>query len=152
MGECATTASQPAAPKPGLASEGRSRSGQEDRERKPTRRCMMAILCSPRPSRKADQPGRPRHVGGGPEPRALGEVRGVPGSVKSTVWSEEAVEHAAAALADDFTPIDDHRSSAWYRATVAANLLRGFYTETLASYAPGLPDRPSGTVLPGGAP
>ncbi|MFT4623489.1 MAG: xanthine dehydrogenase small subunit [Myxococcota bacterium] len=68
------------------------------------------------------------------------------------VWSEEVVEHAAAALTEDFKPIDDHRSSAWYRATVAANLLRGFYTETLTSHEPGLPDRPSGTVLPGGAP
>ncbi len=40
-------------------------------------------------------------------------------------WDIEAVEAAIAAL--DFTPISDHRSSAWYRATVAANLLRRFH-------------------------
>ncbi len=66
-------------------------------------------------------------------------------------WSESAVEHAVAALTSDFSPIDDHRGSAWYRSTVAGNLLRGFYTETLADPVPRLPDHPSGTVLPGGA-
>jgi len=67
-------------------------------------------------------------------------------------WSEATVERAAAALSEDFTPIDDHRGSAWYRATVAANLLRGFYLETQQDRLPALPARPSGTVLPGGAP
>jgi len=61
-------------------------------------------------------------------------------------WTEATVEAACARLADDFTPIADHRGSAWYRATVAANLLRGFYHETLEEPAPRLTPRHSGTV------
>ncbi len=45
-------------------------------------------------------------------------------------WTAENVQRAAAFLDHDFTPIDDHRSSAWYRATVARNLLLGFFDET----------------------
>lgn len=61
-------------------------------------------------------------------------------------WNEATVEDAVAAL--DFTPIDDHRGSAWYRATVAGNLLRGFYLETLRDPSPRHVHRPTGTVLP----
>jgi xanthine dehydrogenase small subunit len=39
-------------------------------------------------------------------------------------WSEAAVERAAAALAEDFTPLSDWRGSAEYRRLAAANLLR----------------------------
>ena len=39
-------------------------------------------------------------------------------------WGEAAAEAAAAALAQDFTPLDDWRASAAYRLTVAGNLLR----------------------------
>jgi len=62
-------------------------------------------------------------------------------------WSAATVSTAAAALANDFTPMDDHRGSAWYRATVARNLLIGFYEETVTERTPALPDRPSATVL-----
>ena len=62
-------------------------------------------------------------------------------------WSAESVAKAAAALAKDFTPLDDHRGSAWYRATVAKNLLLGFFEETTIERTPALPDRPSATVL-----
>jgi len=61
-----------------------------------------------------------------------------------------AIEDAAAMLAHDFTPLDDHRGSAWYRSTVAANLLRGFLRETETVRVPTLPDRPTGTISPGG--
>ncbi len=61
-------------------------------------------------------------------------------------WTEATAERAAEAIADDFTPIDDHRASAWYRATVAANLLRGFWLETQSTPSPRLPHRPTGTV------
>jgi xanthine dehydrogenase small subunit len=65
-------------------------------------------------------------------------------------WTEATVEAALPAVDRDFTPIDDHRGSAWYRATVARNLLRGFFLETQAVAVPALPDRPVGTVqLPG---
>lgn len=62
-------------------------------------------------------------------------------------WSEASCEAAAGRIADDFTPLSDHRGSSWYRATVAANLLRGFYADTQREPIPRLPDRPSGTLL-----
>jgi len=64
-------------------------------------------------------------------------------------WSAETLEACAAAIATDFQPMDDHRGSAWYRATVAANLLRGFFLDVKEHPMPRLPDRPSGTVLGG---
>ncbi len=45
-------------------------------------------------------------------------------------WSEAAVEQAMAALAQDFEPLTDMRSSAAYRRRVAANLLHRFRLET----------------------
>ena len=38
----------------------------------------------------------------------------------------QGIEKACAALAEDFKPLSDHRASAWYRLTVAQNLLRKF--------------------------
>jgi xanthine dehydrogenase small subunit len=57
--------------------------------------------------------------------RAEAAVRGQP-------WSEATVERAAAALAQDFTTIDDLRASATYRRRAAANLVRRFWLETRA--------------------
>ena len=62
-------------------------------------------------------------------------------------WSQATCEAAAVALAKDFNPLSDHRGSAWYRATVAANLLRGFHADTVNEPVPRLPDRPTGTLL-----
>lgn len=45
-------------------------------------------------------------------------------------WNEESVARASAALAKDFSPIDDMRASADYRLRGAQNLLRRFYLET----------------------
>ncbi|MGH1347479.1 MAG: xanthine dehydrogenase small subunit [Nannocystales bacterium] len=64
---------------------------------------------------------------------------------------EATFEACAAAMTSDFTPMSDHRGSAWYRSTVAANLMRGFYLEVCGTPMPRLSDRPSGTVL-GGSP
>jgi xanthine dehydrogenase small subunit len=50
------------------------------------------------------------------------------------------------------SPIDDHRGSAWYRRTVARNLLLGFFHETARTPAPGLPYRPTATVIPEATP
>jgi xanthine dehydrogenase small subunit len=61
-------------------------------------------------------------------------------------WSEPAVEAAVAKLAEDFTPLSDHRGSAAYRARVAANLLRGFYAETSRAPVPALEPLHAGTV------
>jgi xanthine dehydrogenase iron-sulfur cluster and FAD-binding subunit A len=62
-------------------------------------------------------------------------------------WTEATVEAAAKRLAEDFTPISDHRASAGYRATVARNLLRGFFDETAVKREPSLVPRHTGTVL-----
>jgi xanthine dehydrogenase small subunit len=44
-------------------------------------------------------------------------------------WSEEAIEAAAAALAQDYRPLSDLRGSAGYRLAAAANLVRGLWLE-----------------------
>jgi len=62
-------------------------------------------------------------------------------------WNEAAVEAATGMLTQDFQPIDDQRGSAWYRATLAGNLLRGFYLETLEQPFRPLPERPSSTLV-----
>lgn len=62
-------------------------------------------------------------------------------------WSLSQVEAALPALAHDFQPIDDLRGSAWYRGTVAENLVRGFVLEeTQREARPNLSQRPSCTV------
>ncbi|HRI08061.1 MAG TPA: xanthine dehydrogenase small subunit [Nannocystaceae bacterium] len=61
-------------------------------------------------------------------------------------WSEASMEAAVGELGRDFAPIGDHRGSSWYRQTVAANLVRGFFFETRGDPRPRLPQRPSSTV------
>ncbi|MBQ1265365.1 MAG: FAD binding domain-containing protein [Proteobacteria bacterium] len=61
-------------------------------------------------------------------------------------WTEENVEIAAQKIAEDFTPISDFRASAWYRQTVACNILRGFYQETLTDHVPARMYRPTATI------
>jgi xanthine dehydrogenase small subunit len=39
----------------------------------------------------------------------------------------KGIEAACTALAEDFKPLSDQRASAWYRLTVAQNLLRKFF-------------------------
>lgn len=63
-------------------------------------------------------------------------------------WSPAAVEAAATALSRDFTPLSDHRGSAHYRLTVAANLLRGFFEETSLTAQPPLKPGHVATVQP----
>jgi len=47
-------------------------------------------------------------------------------------WTAETVALAAAALAEDYAPIDDMRASGGYRLKVAQNLLRRFHLATTA--------------------
>jgi xanthine dehydrogenase small subunit len=61
-------------------------------------------------------------------------------------WTEASVEAALPRLDEDFTPLKDHRGSAWYRAQVAKNLLRGFFQETLTEPSPRLQERHAATV------
>ncbi len=75
---------------------------------------------------------------------AFGGMAAVPGArakhaeaaILGKIWNEENVERAAKAIEEDFKPLSDFRASAWYRITVAANLLRGFYWETLEDRRP----------------
>lgn len=85
---------------------------------------------------------------------AFGGMAAIPSRAKTAEahlvgrsWSAALAEEAALLLEKDFTPISDHRGSAWYRATVAANLLRGFYLETEKEQHVRLPHRHTATVL-----
>ena len=81
-------------------------------------------------------------------------ARSVEAALAGRAFDPAAVERAAAAFADDFTPIDDARASAAYRLEVAGNLLRRTYVEhaalvaDAAGAARGEP-RPPGTNWPG---
>jgi xanthine dehydrogenase small subunit len=55
-------------------------------------------------------------------------------------WDRASCERAAAALAQDYTPLTDMRASAGYRLTVAQNLLRKFHLEASGALG-GAPSR-----------
>ncbi len=68
---------------------------------------------------------------------AYGGMAGVPArarqaedALKGQAWSEDAIERACAAMAEDFIPLTDWRASAAYRMLASQNLLRRFYMET----------------------
>ena len=65
--------------------------------------------------------------------------------IKRGLW--RTIEQAIKALDQDFTPITDHRASAWYRQQVAQNLLRGFWLEVSQGAPERLPYRPSSTLI-----
>ena len=71
-------------------------------------------------------------------------------ALKGQPWTEATVRAVLDLLEQDFTPMSDHRGSAWYRMRVAKNLLLGFYLETQQTAQPRLTPRHSGTVQPGG--
>lgn len=85
---------------------------------------------------------------------AYGGMAAVPGArarhaeaaLIGKVWNEANVDAAARAVEEDFKPLSDFRASAWYRITVAANLLRGFYLETLEDRQPKRMYRPCATL------
>ena len=85
---------------------------------------------------------------------AYGGMAAVPGArarrteafILGKVWNEENVDEAARQIGEDFHPISDFRASAWYRGEVAANLLRGFYVETLEDRQPKSLYRPASTL------
>ncbi|MGB0646113.1 MAG: xanthine dehydrogenase small subunit [Bradymonadia bacterium] len=62
----------------------------------------------------------------------------------------ELIERAVDSLRQDFTPLTDHRGTAWYRMEVASNLLRGFFDDFANQREVKLPARPSGTIMWGG--
>lgn len=74
-------------------------------------------------------------------------ARAAEAAVVGQPWTEATAEAAAKAVAAELSPLSDHRGSAWYRQTVAANLMRGFFAETEGEAIPRLSDRPTATVL-----
>lgn len=60
-------------------------------------------------------------------------ARAVEAALVGKPWSAETVEAAVAAFATDYQPISDMRASAEYRSTVAQNLLRRFYAESIGA-------------------
>jgi xanthine dehydrogenase small subunit len=80
----------------------------------------------------AIEDGRVRHVR-----LAFGGMAAIPAraraaeaALEGAAWDEAALERATVALARDFAPISDHRGSAAYRRTAAANLLRRLWLES----------------------
>lgn len=68
-------------------------------------------------------------------------------ALRGKPWNEATARAAAVSLDDDFAPLSDHRGTAWFRRTVARNLLIGFAAETEhASFVP-LPTGHTGTVV-----
>jgi xanthine dehydrogenase small subunit len=66
---------------------------------------------------------------GGMGPRAS-RAKHLEKHVLGRPWRRENLDGIAAALARDFAPMDDHRGSATYRLTAAANLVRRLWHET----------------------
>ncbi len=67
--------------------------------------------------------------------------------LEGQTWGVESIRSAMEVLESDFQPISDLRASAWYRMTLAKNLLRGFYEECHQESFTPLPAFPSGTVV-----
>jgi xanthine dehydrogenase small subunit len=69
------------------------------------------------------------HVSSGEARFAFGGMAATPARApRAEAMFSKGVEAACAALAEDFKPLSDHRASAWYRLTVAQNLLRKFHS------------------------
>jgi len=66
--------------------------------------------------------------------------------LREGAWTEGQIERAVEALTLDFEPMSDQRASAWFRQTLAGNLLRGFFVESQSESSRSLPDRSIGTV------
>lgn len=67
-------------------------------------------------------------------------------------WTRANVEAALDQVDADFLPIADHRGTARYRATVARNLLLGFWIESKRPGTGGIEPEQAGTVSAGGVP
>jgi xanthine dehydrogenase small subunit len=74
---------------------------------------------------------------------------GVEALLRGRTWDETSVREAMERLGQEIQPISDPRGSAHFRLALAKNLLLGFYLESQRPDRDALPDRPTGTVLPG---
>ena len=68
-------------------------------------------------------------------------------SLLGQIWNQETVERVLPELSHDFSPMNDQRGSAWFRTTLARNLLLGFFLETESATFKRLPARPSSTLV-----
>jgi xanthine dehydrogenase small subunit len=59
----------------------------------------------------------------------------VEAALTGTSWSEEAASAAGAKIADDYSPLTDHRATAEYRTRVAANLFTRLYRDLAGTEA-----------------
>jgi xanthine dehydrogenase small subunit len=66
-------------------------------------------------------------------------------ALRGKPWTEATARGAAAAMGQDFAPIDDHRASASYRLRVAGNLFVRLWRDTAASDGGG--ERPAAEPL-----
>ncbi len=62
-------------------------------------------------------------------------------ALTGATWNRDSIGKAMAALADDFTPMSDHRASAQYRSRIARNLLLKYFHDR-SGIAPDLPSEP----------
>ena len=62
-------------------------------------------------------------------------------------WNKEHVYHALSLLPQEFTPMTDHRGTAWYRMQLARNLFLGFFLETQKNPSMKLKARHSSTII-----
>ena len=74
-------------------------------------------------------------------------ARGAESALLAAGWNQAGIDAAASALASDFQPLTDLRSSSAYRLEAAANLLRRFYLEHSGAK---LPLRTSAALLTAG--
>ena len=56
-------------------------------------------------------------------------ARAVEAALEGHDWTQETIETAVTAFAEDFTPLSDMRASAAYRLAAAGNMLRRFFAE-----------------------
>lgn len=62
-------------------------------------------------------------------------------------WNKENVYQALSLLPKEFTPMTDHRGTAWYRMQLARNLFLGFFLETQQNPSMKLKARHSSTLI-----
>ena len=60
-------------------------------------------------------------------PRLVGEQVARRFFLENQVWNEDSLVTAGDKIADDFSPISDHRGTSGYRLTLATNLLRRLF-------------------------
>jgi xanthine dehydrogenase small subunit len=60
-------------------------------------------------------------------------ARNVEAALTGKVWNEDALADIDRVMAQDFTPMKDHRGGADYRLRAAANLLRRLHAETTSA-------------------